>query len=320
MTEGNKKILVIGAGGQIGLELTETLRKRYNPNQVVATDIRDVPSLMGLGPFEKLDVMNREAVYDIIRRHGITDIYHLAAVLSATGESNPAFAWELNMNGLLYVLDACKDLGVKKLFWPSSIAVFGPTTPRHNTPQETVMAPNTVYGISKLAGELWCSYYHQKYGVDVRSIRYPGLIGYKSLPGGGTTDYAVDIYHKALQTQQFSCFLGPENALPMMYMPDAIRATLSLMDAPAERISIRTSYNLGGISFNPAQIAESIKRHIPSFEISYNPDPLRQQIANSWPASIDDSKATEDWDWEAEYDLDGMTADMLQNLTLLQSV
>lgn len=315
MGDGTKKILIIGAGGQIGLELTETLRTLYPASNVIATDIRPVDVLAATGPFETLDVMDREAVYDVIRRHGITEIYHLAAVLSATGEKDPAFAWRLNMDGLLFVLDACRDLGVKKLFWPSSIAVFGPTTPRHNTPQDTVMAPNTVYGISKQAGELWCSYYHAKYGVDVRSIRYPGLIGYKSLPGGGTTDYAVDIYHKALSQGSFSCFLGPESALPMMYMPDAIRATLELMDAPAEDIKIRTSYNLGGISFTPAEIAASIQKYIPNFSISYNPDPLRQAIANSWPASIDDRKATEDWKWKAEYDLDGMTKDMLEQLS-----
>jgi nucleoside-diphosphate-sugar epimerase len=238
MGDGHTKILILGAGGQIGLELTETLRAQHSTTDVIASDIRQVDQLAGKGPFELLDVLDREAVYDVVRRHGITEIYHLAAVLSATGEKNPAFAWKLNMDGLLHVLDACRDLGVKKLFWPSSIAVFGPDTPRHNTPQSTVMNPNTVYGISKQAGELWCAYYHAKFGVDVRSIRYPGLIGYKSLPGGGTTDYAVDIYHQALAKGSFDCFLNADTALPMMYMPDAIRATLELMAAPAATTSV----------------------------------------------------------------------------------
>lgn len=314
MGDGHTKILILGAGGQIGLELTETLRAIHSPDDIIASDIRQVNELAGTGPFELLNVLDREAVYDVIRRYGITEIYHLAAVLSATGEKDPAFAWKLNMDGLLHVLDACRDLGVKKLFWPSSIAVFGPDTPRHNTPQSTVMNPNTVYGISKLAGELWCAYYHSKFGVDVRSIRYPGLIGYKSLPGGGTTDYAVDIYHKALAKGSFECFLSEDSALPMMYMPDAIRATLELMAAPAAQVTIRTSYNLGGISFSPREIAASIQKHLPAFTCTYRPDPLRQQIANSWPASIDDSKATEDWKWQAAYDLDAMTADMLLHL------
>jgi nucleoside-diphosphate-sugar epimerase len=315
MGDGHTKILILGAGGQIGLELTETLRAQHSTTDVIASDIRQVDQLAGKGPFELLDVLDREAVYDVVRRHGITEIYHLAAVLSATGEKNPAFAWKLNMDGLLHVLDACRDLGVKKLFWPSSIAVFGPDTPRHNTPQSTVMNPNTVYGISKQAGELWCAYYHAKFGVDVRSIRYPGLIGYKSLPGGGTTDYAVDIYHQALAKGSFDCFLNADTALPMMYMPDAIRATLELMAAPAASITVRSSYNLGGISFTPREIAAAIQKHLANFTCTYTPDPLRQNIANSWPASIDDSKATADWNWHAAYDLDAMTADMLLHLS-----
>ena len=314
MGDGHTKILVIGAGGQIGIELTETLRTFNPPENVIATDIREVHALSGTGPFELLDVMDPGAIADLIVRHEIKEIYHLAAVLSATGESKPMMAWDLNMQGLLNVLDACRDLGVEKFFWPSSIAVFGPSTPRFNTPQDTIMAPNTVYGISKLAGELWCAYYHAKYKVDVRSIRYPGLIGYKSLPGGGTTDYAVDIYHKALKEGKFSCFLSADSALPMMYMPDAIRATLELMAAPADKVKVRTSYNLAGISFTPAQIADSIKQHIPAFEITYAPDALRQSIANSWPASIDDSTAAADWGWQAEFDLASMTADMLKHL------
>lgn len=314
MGDGHTKILILGAGGQIGLELTETLRTLHSPADIIASDIRQVDTLAQAGPFELLNVLDKDAVYDVIRRHGITEIYHLAAVLSATGEKDPAFAWKLNMDGLLHVLDACRDLGVKKLFWPSSIAVFGPDTPRHNTPQATIMNPNTVYGISKQAGELWCSYYHAKFGVDVRSIRYPGLIGYKSLPGGGTTDYAVDIYHQALAKGSFECFLNADSALPMMYMPDAIRATLELMAAPAEQVTVRTSYNLGGISFTPSEIAASIQKHLPAFTCTFKSDPLRQRIADSWPASIDDSKATADWKWHAAYDLHTMTADMLLHL------
>jgi nucleoside-diphosphate-sugar epimerase len=303
----SEKILIIGAGGQIGTELTETLRAKYTGTAVIATDVRENEGLSKDGPFFLLDVLDKAAIYSLVEREKVTQIYHLAALLSATGEKNPEFAWQLNMDGLLHVLNAARDLNVSKVFWPSSIAVFGPGTPANHTPQDTVMDPNTVYGISKLAGERWCEYYYNRYKVDVRSIRYPGLIGYKSAPGGGTTDYAVDIFHQALQKGSFTCFLKPDTALPMMYMPDAIRATISLMDAPAEQVKIRSSYNLGGISFTPAQIAQAIQKHIPSFTIDYAPD-FRQAIADSWPNSIDDSRACADWGWNMDYDLDAMTA------------
>lgn len=313
MAEPRVKVLIIGAGGQIGTELAETLREQFGAENVVASDLREIPSLMNQGPFEQLDVLEKQALFDIIDKHGITQIYNLAALLSATGEKRPEFAWKLNMEGLLNSLEAAREKHLQRVFWPSSIAVFGPTTPSDNTPQDTIMDPNTVYGISKLAGERWCAYYHKRYGVDVRSIRYPGLIGYKSLPGGGTTDYAVDIFHKALSQGSYDCFLSADTALPMMYMPDAIRATTSLMEAPAASVQVRSSYNMGGISFTPARLAAEIQKHIPSFEIRYAPDE-RQAIADSWPSSIDDSKAREDWGWAHEYDLARMTADMLAQI------
>lgn len=308
-----EKILIIGAGGQIGTELTEYLRLKYSPESVIATDVRENENLGKTGPFLKLDVLDPEAVFSLIKQEKVSQVYLLAALLSATGEKNPEFAWKLNMEGLLNVLNAARDLKVSKVFWPSSIAVFGPGTPADNTPQDTVMDPNTVYGISKLAGERWCEYYFQKFGVDVRSIRYPGLIGYKSAPGGGTTDYAVDIFHQALKNGKFTCFLSENTALPMMYMPDAIRATVELMDAPAEKVKIRSSYNLGGISFTPAQIAAEISKEIPEFEIDYAPD-FRQAIADSWPNSIDDQRAQEDWGWKMDYDLNSMSKDMLTQI------
>jgi nucleoside-diphosphate-sugar epimerase len=252
-------------------------------------------------------------MYEVIKKYKVTQVYLLAALLSATAEQKPKSAWNLNMEGLFNVLDAAKEGLIQKVYWPSSIAVFGPTTPRDNTPQYTVMEPNTIYGISKQAGERFCEYYHEKYGVDVRSIRYPGLIGYKSAPGGGTTDYAVHIYHEALKNKTYECFLSAHTALPMMYMPDAIRATIELMDAPGEKVKIRSSYNLGGISFDPEQIAAEIRKHIPEFTITYKPD-FRQAIADSWPRSIEDSRAREDWGWNPQYDLAGMTRDMLDNL------
>jgi nucleoside-diphosphate-sugar epimerase len=310
-----EKILIIGAGGQIGTELTEYLRTRYTGANVIATDVRENEGLAKDGPFFLLDVMDKDAIYDIVQREGVTQIYHLAALLSATGEKNPEFAWKLNMDGLLHVLNAARDLKVKKVFWPSSIAVFGPGTPSTNTPQDTIMDPNTVYGISKLAGERWCEYYFNRYGVDVRSLRYPGLIGYKSAPGGGTTDYAVDIFRQALQKGHYTCFLKENTPLPMMYMSDAIRATIELMDAPAEKVKIRSSYNLAGISFTPAQIAQAIQKHWPNFKIDYAPD-FRQAIADSWPGSIDDSRAQADWGWKMDYDLTSMTQDMLYQIGL----
>ncbi len=309
-----EKILVIGASGQIGVELTLALRKIYGNASVVASDLREENELLkGTGPYVSLDVMNKEMLHVQVIRQNITQIYLLAAILSATGEKNPNLAWSLNMQSLLNVLDISKEEKIHKVYWPSSIAVFGPTSPKKNCPQQTVIEPITVYGISKYAGEFWCNYYHQRWGLDVRSIRYPGLISYKSAPGGGTTDYAVEIFHEALEEKKYDCFLKEDTYLPMMYMPDAIKATLELMEAPADKITIRTSYNISGMSFSPKEIAAEIKTHIPEFTISYQPD-YRQQIANSWPQSIDDSVARRDWGWQEDYDLSAMTKDMLENL------
>lgn len=315
MANSPDTILVIGACGQLGSELTLALREMYGGANVVAADVA-VPKQADLrdsGPFEQIDVLDIKMLAQVAAKYKFTQIYHLAAVLSATGERNPKFAWRLNMEGLFNVLDLALEHKVSKVYWPSSIAVFGPSTPRQHTPQQTIMDPNTVYGISKQAGERWCEYYFQKYGLDVRSLRYPGLIGYKALPGGGTTDYAVDIYHKALAGETFECFLSEGTYLPMMYMPDALKATLNLMHAPAAQIKVRDSYNLGAMSFAPEEITASIRKHIPDFEIVYNPD-ARQKIAESWPQSIDDSVARQDWGWQPSYDLDSMTTDMLLNL------
>ena len=309
-----EKILVIGASGQIGVELTLALRKIYGNNNVVASDLREEnPLLHGTGPYVSLDVMNKEMLHVQVIRQGITQIYLLAAILSATGEKNPALAWHLNMQSLLNVLDIAKEEKLSKIYWPSSIAVFGPTSPKKNCPQKTIIEPSTVYGISKYAGEFWCNYYAAKYDVDVRSLRYPGLISYKSAPGGGTTDYAVEIYQDALEEKKYTCFLNQDTYLPMMYMPDAIRATIELMEAPKEKIGVRTSYNISGMSFSPAEIAAEIKKHIPAFTINYTPD-YRQAIADSWPQSIDDSVASADWGWKPMYNLETMTKDMLDNL------
>ena len=308
------KTIIIGAGGQIGTELTLALRNQYTKDQIIAADIKEnAPELIQDGPYVQMDILNRDAVRNYIIDNQIETVYLLAALLSATAEKNPDFAWKLNMEGLFTILDLAKEGHVKKIFWPSSIAVFGPTTPADNTPQHTVMEPSTVYGISKQAGERWCEYYYNKFGVDVRSIRYPGLISYKSPPGGGTTDYAVDIFYKAKQAGKFTCFLSKDTALPMMFMDDAIRATIQLMDAPASRLRIRSAYNLGGISFTPEEIASSIKNHLPAFEITYEPD-FRQAIADSWPNSIDDSYAQVDWDWKLGFDLERMTEVMLKNI------
>lgn len=304
-------ILVIGAGGQVGQELVANLREKYGSDKVVASDIRDIED--NNGPFEVLNALDKERLHELVEKYKIEEIYHLAALLSANAEKQVKFAWELNMDSLFFVLDLAKEKKIKKVFWPSSIAVFGPNTPRENTPQHTVTDPTTVYGISKLAGERWCEYYAKNYEVDVRSIRYPGLIGYKSLPGGGTTDYAVDIYHQALKEGKYECFLKENAYLPMMYMEDAIRATIEIMEAPAENIKIRSSYNLGGISFSPKEIAAAIKNEIPEFTISYKPD-FRQKIAESWPSSINDEAAQQDWKWKMKYDLEKMTKDMLSNL------
>lgn len=312
-----EKILVTGSGGQLGSELTEALKEKWGTNNVIASDINPPRPEQAKDIFIKLDVLDKEAIYSVIREHGITQVYNLAAILSAVGEKNPHFAWKLNMEGHFNVLEAAKDLNVKKVYWPSSIAVFGPMTPKKNVPQYTVCNPSTVYGISKLAGEQWCDYYRNKWGVDVRSLRYPGLIGYKALPGGGTTDYAVDIYHKALAGESFECFLSEDTHLPMMYMPDAIKATIQLMDAPAESLSVHSSYNLGALSFTPEEMAASIRKFIPGFSISYKPD-FRQKIADSWPDSIDDSQAQQDWGWQPDYNLDAMSEDILKNLKALK--
>ncbi|GAA5040390.1 L-threonine 3-dehydrogenase [Marivirga lumbricoides] len=313
-------LLIIGAGGQLGTELTAELRSVYGSANVIASDIQPPkPEQLEEGPFEQLDAMDAQRLAAIIDQYKVTQVYLLAAILSAKGEQNPKFAWDLNMKSLLNVLDIAKEKKLSRVYWPSSIAVFGPNSPVDNTPQDCVMDPNTVYGISKLAGERWCEYYFHKYNVDVRSLRYPGLIGYKTLPGGGTTDYAVDIFHKALKNETFECFLKEDSYLPMMYMPDAIKATIDLMHAPSEKLSVRSSYNVGAISFSPKEIFEAIKKHQPSFQISYNPD-YRQKIADTWPNSVDDSRAREDWGWKPKYLLDGMVEDILENLPVYHSI
>ena len=307
-------ILILGACGQIGTELTLALRDKYGIDQIVASDIRrsDLAELQD-GPFEILDASDADALRTVCEQYKVHTVYHLVAMLSATGEKFPMKAWDLNMQSLLHVLELAREGVIQKIFWPSSIAVFGPTTPKEHTPQQTIMEPSTVYGISKLAGERWCEYYFNKYGVDVRSIRYPGLISWKSQPGGGTTDYAVEIYYKALEEGRYTSFLSEHRALPMMYMDDAIRATIELTEAPAEQVKVRNSYNLAGISFDPVTIAASIAGHIDGFEMDCVPD-FRENIAASWPASIDDSAAQADWNWTPEYDLEAMTAAMLGNL------
>jgi nucleoside-diphosphate-sugar epimerase len=308
------KILIIGACGQIGTELTAKLRATYGVNNVIASDIRKLNNdVVNNGIFEVINALDYNQIEHLIEQYQITDVYLMAALLSATAEKNPAFAWDLNMNSLFHVLNLAKAGKIKKIFWPSSIAVFGPTTPRQNTPQYTIMEPSTVYGISKQTGERWCEYYHNQYGVDVRSIRYPGLISWSTEAGGGTTDYAVDIYHKAITDGKFTSFLSENTELPMMYMDDAIKATISIMQAPIKQIKIRSSYNLTAMSFTPKQIGEEIKKHYPNFELSYEPD-FRQKIADSWPASIDDTSAREDWNWANDFDLQNMTIDMFQNL------
>ncbi len=308
------KTLIIGACGQIGTELTLKLREQLGNDNVIASDIREgSEDLMQSGPFETLDATNYKAIEDIVMHYEIDEIYLMAAMLSATAEKFPMRGWNLNMDSLFNVLNLAKDKKVNKVFWPSSIAVFGPSTPKNDTPQTTVMEPTTVYGISKQAGERWCEYYHKRYGVDVRSIRYPGLISYKTLPGGGTTDYAIEIFHEALKDKKYTSFLDENTALPMMFMDDAIKATISLMEAPADKLSIRSSYNLGGISFTPKRLAESIQKEIPDFSIDYAPD-FRQPIADSWPSSINDEQAQKDWNWKYEYDLEKMTKAMLNGL------
>lgn len=308
------KILVIGAGGQLGTELTRALVDTYGSDAVIATDFQEsVKSKFDYCRFKTLDVLDKDAVAHLIQEEQVTQIYHLAAILSASGEKNPIQAWDINMQGLLHVLELAREYKIEKVFWPSSIAVFGPNSPTSNTPQDAFKNPTTVYGISKIAGEHWCEYYFNTYGVDVRSLRFPGLIGYKSAAGGGTTDYAVDIYYKAVQKENFTCFLKEDTYLPMMYMEDAVKATLELMAAPATAISIRTSYNLAGMSFSPRELFKSIQSHYPDFRIQYTPD-FRQQIADTWPASIDDTCAKNDWGWKAAFDLPTMTAEIMTKL------
>ncbi|MFA6151966.1 MAG: NAD-dependent epimerase/dehydratase family protein [Chitinophagaceae bacterium] len=311
-----EKILIIGACGQIGVELTLALRQQYSNNQVIASDIREEahPLLEGSGPYYTIDATDIKAVADLVKKENITQIYLLAALLSATGEKVPMKAWEINMNSLLQVLELGVEQKLTKIYWPSSIAVFGTTTPKNDTPQKTIVEPTTVYGISKYSGELWCQYFHRRWGLDVRSLRYPGLISWKSAPGGGTTDYAVEIYHEALKNKQYTSFLSENTYLPMMYMDDAIRGTIELMEAPEEQIKSRMAYNLSAMSFSPKEIAAAIQKHIPEFKIDYAPD-FRQAIADSWPSSIDDADARKDWNWKHKFDLDKMTEDMLKNLS-----
>lgn len=308
------KVLVIGACGQVGTELVENLQNIHGSSRVVASDIKTPTNEVFLNSeFVHLNVLDKAQIKEVFQTHKPTIVYHLAALLSATAEENPKFGWELNMDGTFNIFDACIDHGVKRIFWPSSIAVFGPTTPRVNTPQSTILEPNTIYGITKLAGERYCEYYFNRYNLDVRSIRYPGLIGWKSLPGGGTTDYAVDIFHQALKNGQYDCFLKEQTTLPMMHMEDAVRATLEITDAPSNLIKVRSSYNIAGVSFNPEQLTQEIKKHIPQFKISYQPD-HRQKIANSWPESIDDQIARADWGWQEKYNLEKLVVNMLDNI------
>lgn len=314
-----EKILIVGACGQIGVELTLALRGMYGNDNVVATDIKEEHALLkDSGPFLMLNAMDAREMHKLVKKKGITQIYLLAAMLSASGEKEPKKAWDINMHSLLQVLDLGVQEKLNKIYWPSSIAVFGPTTPREHTPQQTIVEPQTVYGISKYAGELWCQYYQQRWGLDVRGLRYPGLISWKSEPGGGTTDYAVDIYHEALKTGHYSCFLKEDTYLPMMYMDDAIRATIELMEAPQERLKTRMSYNISAMSFSPKEVAAEIQKHIPDFKISYAPD-FRQDIAEGWPQSIDDSAARNDWGWQPKFNLENMTADMLHYLQAKQA-
>lgn len=310
----SKKILIIGASGQIGSELSLKLRELYGNENVIASDIKEGgEDLISTGPFEIMDATDEAGIEGLVEKYKITDVYLMAAMLSATGEKMPMKAWNLNMDSLFIILNLAKDKKIKKVFWPSSIAVFGPTTPRQDTPQTTIMEPSTVYGMSKQTGERWCEYYFRKFEVDVRSIRYPGIISYKTLPGGGTTDYAIEIFHDALKSGKYISFLNEKTALPMMFMDDAIKATIDIMEAPSEKIKVRSSYNLSAMSFTPKELAEAIKKEIPEFEIDYNPD-FRQDIADSWPSSIDDTSAREDWGWNHKYDLKGLTQAMIKGL------
>ncbi|MCF8256793.1 MAG: NAD-dependent epimerase/dehydratase family protein [Flavobacteriales bacterium] len=309
-----KGVLVIGASGQIGTELVMALRQQHGTANVVACDIKTASDeVKASGPFELLDILDKDRLYALVKQYEVSEIYLLAALLSATAEQKVMPAWKLNMDGLFNVLELAREGHIAKVYWPSSIAIFGPTTPKVHTPQRTIAEPTTVYGISKLTGERWCEYYFNRYGVDVRSLRYPGLIGYKSAPGGGTTDYAVDIFHKAAAGEPFTCFLNADTRLPMMYMPDAIAATLGIMNAEAANVKVRSSYNIAALDFTPAELAGRIRENMPDFRIDYAPD-HRQAIADSWPGSIDDSVARKDWGWKNRYDLKAMTRDMLVNL------
>jgi nucleoside-diphosphate-sugar epimerase len=312
----SETIIVIGSNGQIGTELVAELRNIHGGSNVVATDIKEPDyDTKNAGPFEFSNVLDKENLKSIIEKYKPTQVYLLAALLSAVGEQKPKKAWELNMDGLINVLDFAIDYNIKKVYWPSSIAVFGPNSPKENTPQYCTMDPNTVYGISKLAGERWCEYYFLKYGLDVRSLRYPGLIGWKAAPGGGTTDYAVHIFHEALKNKSYECFLSENTELPMMHMEDAIKATIGIMNADAEKVKIRSSYNVSAMSFTPKTLAEAIKKHIPEFTISYIENDPRQVIADSWPKSIDDSYARKDWGWKNDYDLSALVKNMIDNLS-----
>ncbi|NQD71320.1 NAD-dependent epimerase/dehydratase family protein [Sphingobacterium shayense] len=309
-----ERIIMIGANGQIGSELAAALRQKFGKDNVITSDLREPKNPKEGEIFETINVLDKPALKALLEKYKPTQIYLLAAMLSATGEQYPMKAWDLNMNGLLNVLDLSLELGIKKIFWPSSIAVFGPHSPKKETPQYCIMDPNSIYGISKLAGERLCEYYHHKYGLDIRSVRYPGIISWKTAPGGGTTDYAIDIFFEALKSGRYTCFLSENTALPMLYMDDAVRGTIALMDAPEEQLTIRSSYNLAGVSFTPAQIGEEIKKILPNFEMSYVDNDPRQAIADSWPASIDDSTARKDWNWKPTFDLQAMTKDMIENL------
>ncbi|MHC8947643.1 NAD-dependent epimerase/dehydratase family protein [Sphingobacterium hungaricum] len=309
-----ESIILLGANGQIGTELAFALRKKFGHENVVTSDIREPKQLGENEQFELINVLDKNALKALFEKHQITQVYLLAAMLSATGEQYPQKAWDLNMNGLLNVLDLAVELGIKKIFWPSSIAVFGPHSPKVDTPQYCIMDPNSIYGISKLAGERLCEYYHHKYGLDIRSIRYPGIISWKTEPGGGTTDYAVHIFFEALRSGNYESFLSASTELPMLYMEDAVRGTIELMDAPSENIRVRSSYNLAGMSFNPEQIGNEIKKIVPNFVLSYKENDPRQAIADSWPSSINDEHAQNDWNWKPKFDLQAMTKDMIENL------
>lgn len=318
--EAMAEFLVTGANGQIGSELVTALVRAYGSKRVLATDLHDAPRLLDSGSvrYQRLDVTDAAALAQLTSEHDFQVVYHLASLLSVTGENDPDRAWDVNMNGLKHVLDLAQEHGFR-VFWPSSIAVFGPATPRTNTPQRTVLDPSTMYGVTKVAGELLCRYYHRKFGVDVRSLRYPGLISYLTPPGGGTTDYAVEIFYAAVESTEYTCFVRPDTQLPMMYMPDAIRAALELMDADAERITVRTSYNIGAASFTAGELADALERRVTGFRVRYQPD-ARQEIADSWPSSVDDSKAREDWGWNPEFDAAALCDDMLKNLTEKKSL